>query len=415
MARSGKCLLEEICQIFSGFAFKSQDLGEHGIPVIKIANIQGKRVLPECVDHFPDELMTEKLRRFFLQDRDTLIAMTGAGSVGKVGRMIRVESRFLVNQRVAIVRPDITLCDPVFVNFVLSQNHYEKLLYGLGLGAGQPNVSANQIGALVIPFPPLPIQRRIGGILSAYDELAENSLRRIRILDEMAHFTRDLLLQRLLSETINFSDADSVISCSDEASDPAEPGSTAQSDSKSAVVSLPELPSLKKRMRSEKRPATQVDLGDEKSSPINQTDRSDVLAVIRQVFSDGQARNRQNAIREVARALGYGRIGHRISDVLYTDFLTASRRGVLENVGGELRLLVRSIADYDRDFLKLQFLASIGRSWIERDQAVQDFCRWMGFRRTGPIIDETARSLIQGLLRESRLEADGPKLIRRSP
>lgn len=33
---------------------------------------------------------------------------------------------------------------------------------------------------------PLPIQRRIAGILSAYDELIENSQRRIKILESMA-------------------------------------------------------------------------------------------------------------------------------------------------------------------------------------------------------------------------------------
>jgi type I restriction enzyme S subunit len=35
-------------------------------------------------------------------------------------------------------------------------------------------------------IPPLPIQRRIAGILSAYDDLIENSQRRIKILEEMA-------------------------------------------------------------------------------------------------------------------------------------------------------------------------------------------------------------------------------------
>ena len=37
-----------------------------------------------------------------------------------------------------------------------------------------------------IPVPPLPTQRRIAGILSAYDDLIENNLRRIKILEEMA-------------------------------------------------------------------------------------------------------------------------------------------------------------------------------------------------------------------------------------
>jgi type I restriction enzyme S subunit len=37
-----------------------------------------------------------------------------------------------------------------------------------------------------VTVPTLPVQRRIAGILSAYDELIENSQRRIRILEEMA-------------------------------------------------------------------------------------------------------------------------------------------------------------------------------------------------------------------------------------
>jgi type I restriction enzyme S subunit len=186
MAEWQQTRLGEISQIYSGFAFRSRDLGEAGIPIVKIGNIQNKRVSPECADHLPEELCIEKLNRYFLQQGDTLIAMTGAGSVGKVGKMPRVDGRFLVNQRVAIVRPEDSRCDPAFVYFVLSQDYYETKLYGLGLGAGQPNVSAKQIGELEIPFPPLPVQRRIAGILSAYDELMENSQRRIRLLEAMA-------------------------------------------------------------------------------------------------------------------------------------------------------------------------------------------------------------------------------------
>ena len=43
------------------------------------------------------------------------------------------------------------------------------------------------VRSLPIPeLPPLPIQHRIAGILSAYDDLIENSQRRIKILEEMA-------------------------------------------------------------------------------------------------------------------------------------------------------------------------------------------------------------------------------------
>jgi type I restriction enzyme S subunit len=46
-----------------------------------------------------------------------------------------------------------------------------------------------------IDLPPLPIQRRIAGVLSAYDELIENSQRRIKILEQMARsFYREWLV-----------------------------------------------------------------------------------------------------------------------------------------------------------------------------------------------------------------------------
>ena len=181
------CHLSDIAEIFSGFAFRSQDMGKSGIPVIKIANIQNNRVLRECSDHFSENLLSRKLERYFLQDRDTLVAMTGAGSVGKFGKMIgNPERKYLVNQRVGIIRPDLSLCNHRYLFHVLSNDIYEKVLYGLGLGAGQPNVSAKEIGALEIPFPPLPTQRKIAAILSAYDDLIENNLRRIKILEEMA-------------------------------------------------------------------------------------------------------------------------------------------------------------------------------------------------------------------------------------
>ncbi len=52
--------------------------------------------------------------------------------------------------------------------------------------ASQANVSPTQVESLEIPLPDLPTQRKIAGILSAYDDLIENNLRRIKILEQMA-------------------------------------------------------------------------------------------------------------------------------------------------------------------------------------------------------------------------------------
>ena len=53
-------------------------------------------------------------------------------------------------------------------------------------GAAQPLVTQTVLKQVEVRVPPLPVQQHIAGILSAYDELIENSQRRIRILESMA-------------------------------------------------------------------------------------------------------------------------------------------------------------------------------------------------------------------------------------
>lgn len=148
-------------------------------------------------------------------------------------------------------------------------------------------------------------------------------------------------------------------------------------------------------------------------TPIDDTDRDEVLATIRQVFADGARRDRTTAIRDVAHALGYHRTGARIQDVLDTDLLTAVRRGILENERGELRLLCRSADDYTLDHRVEMLLAAMGGSWQTRDEAITAAARHLGFRRTGPAIRAALKSAINAGLRRGRLERDGADLIRK--
>jgi type I restriction enzyme S subunit len=56
----------------------------------------------------------------------------------------------------------------------------------ISTGAATKFLTLTILNETAIPLPPLPIQRRIAGILSAYDELIENCRRRIKILEAMA-------------------------------------------------------------------------------------------------------------------------------------------------------------------------------------------------------------------------------------
>ena len=149
----------------------------------------------------------------------------------------------------------------------------------------------------------------------------------------------------------------------------------------------------------------------EAAASPRQADREELICLLRTLFKNGASRQREDAIAEVAGHLGYQRIGSRLREDVEGALRTAVRRGVLENAIDGLVLAAKNITDYHRDFLKEQFLASLeGRAWRDRDEAIRAFARWMGFQRTTPVIDETARSLINGLIRSGRLESDGSSI-----
>jgi type I restriction enzyme S subunit len=86
-----------------------------------------------------------------------------------------------------VLRARSNISDPAFV-FYFSQNRdlrssAEKSMSG---ASGRQRADISSLSEFQCEFPPLPVQRRIAGILSAYDELMENSQRRIRVLEAMA-------------------------------------------------------------------------------------------------------------------------------------------------------------------------------------------------------------------------------------
>ena len=78
---------------------------------------------------------------------------------------------------------------------------------GRAYGAAIQNINTTILRESKINLPPLPTQRKIASILSAYDDLIENNLKRIKLLEEKA-FLRYKLMQIELSdaEKINLYD-----------------------------------------------------------------------------------------------------------------------------------------------------------------------------------------------------------------
>lgn len=165
-------------QFLSGFAFKSNDFCELGIPVIKIKNIQNKTVNLKDSQHIPSNLISKNIEKVFLNNGDILIAMTGQGSVGRVGRLrCSTNVHPLMNQRVGKFIADEVTLNKDYLFYVISSEKYERLLFDLGSGSGQPNLSPSNILSVSIPFPEYRQQLAISNILNMLDD-------RIKLLEE---------------------------------------------------------------------------------------------------------------------------------------------------------------------------------------------------------------------------------------
>ena len=86
-----------------------------------------------------------------------------------------------------VLRAREAVSDPAFVYYFSQTRELraaaEKSMSG---ATGRQRADISSLIEFVCEFPSLPVQRRIAGILSAYDKLMENSQRRIRILEAMA-------------------------------------------------------------------------------------------------------------------------------------------------------------------------------------------------------------------------------------
>ena len=105
------------------------------------------------------------------------------GRVGAYcGSVAYCPEKFWASDNTLVAFPASDEFDTQFLFYLLTD---AKLSRYAG-GAAQPLVTQTVLKQVEVSVPPLPVQRRIAGILSAYDELMENSQRRIRLLEAMA-------------------------------------------------------------------------------------------------------------------------------------------------------------------------------------------------------------------------------------
>jgi type I restriction enzyme S subunit len=95
--------------------------------------------------------------------------------------------RGCLGRRLALLRLNPSVVDTRFLFYYFFGQEWRKTVSKyMILGSTVDRIPIIEFPNFEVVLPPLPIQRKIADILSAYDDLIENNTRRIRILEQMA-------------------------------------------------------------------------------------------------------------------------------------------------------------------------------------------------------------------------------------
>ena len=125
---------------------------------------------------------------YVLKEGDLIVAMTeqAEGLLGSSAIVPR-GGLYLHNQRLGLVRIlDESKTDRHFVYYLFNSKPVRQQIRASASGVKIRHTAPSRIADVKVSVPTLRLQRRIAGILSAYDELIENNQRRIQILETMA-------------------------------------------------------------------------------------------------------------------------------------------------------------------------------------------------------------------------------------
>ena len=176
-----KVPLEQISQAISGYAFKSKRYTPDGeYVVVKIGNVKEHRF-----DFSRDYTRTNEvddtiLNKYLLKKGDCLITQTGSRGKRDYGyvSMIKEQTNYLLNQRVAALRFNSEVALPEFYQYYLSSSDYRNAFFSYETGnVGQGNVGIKALSEPLVVLPCITEQQHIIEIIEA----------RLSVCDEIQH------------------------------------------------------------------------------------------------------------------------------------------------------------------------------------------------------------------------------------
>ncbi|NQI37742.1 hypothetical protein HO605_01555 [Streptococcus suis] len=158
--------LGEVAPLRGGFAFKSSDFVEDGIPIVRISNILSNGHVGAEFVHFKEQ---EQDERFTLYDGAAVLAMSGA-TTGKVSVLhVNDGEKYYQNQRVGYFTPTQRY-NYDFIKVIVNSTFFITQLSSVLVAGAQPNISSKEVDDFCFTFPKsFSEQEAIGTFFSTLD------------------------------------------------------------------------------------------------------------------------------------------------------------------------------------------------------------------------------------------------------
>ena len=176
-------LLGEHIDVLGGYAFKSNEYTDIGIPIIKIGNINRGFFEEKNLCYYEER---EDLNRYIIKPGDLLMSLTGTVGKNDYGNLCIIDDTFekyYLNQRNAKLEI-LNSLNKLYLTYLLKTNRLKTELTKNNRGVRQANISNDDIKNLRIPIPPISLQNDFAQKVETIEKQKEVLRESLELLEE---------------------------------------------------------------------------------------------------------------------------------------------------------------------------------------------------------------------------------------
>ena len=179
--------VSELCEFAIDCVNKTAPVVDVATPykMIRTTNVKGGFIDVLEVRHVSKDTFEKWTRRSRPRYGD--VVLTREAPVGEVGRCtFSDDENIFLGQRLFHYRPNPDVLDWNYLAYILQSPEVQGRFHGRSFGATVPHVKVADAESLLIPCPPLDVQKKLGTVLANYDDLIATNQRRITLLEDAA-------------------------------------------------------------------------------------------------------------------------------------------------------------------------------------------------------------------------------------